>query len=173
MGLYVGYHGTNVLAAEKIISSQKFILSTGEDEWLGIGVYFFWDADDAGWWCADCLKLKTYTVLQADLEASTVVDFVHRRGDLESFKKFCNQVKDKSSKMGNGKKRQNYMGLAIKMMVALQKPDIIIGGFDQNRKIWFNNAELKSKFPLVVSQVQMCVLNRDCIKNISVYKEVV
>lgn len=59
------------------------------------------------------------------------------------------------------------------MMLESNKPDIIIGGFDQNRKFWFTQKPLKDKFPLVCCQIQYCVLNQKCIKQINICKEVV
>jgi hypothetical protein len=39
----IGYHGTNVQAAQRILSSG-FQVSRNEYDWLGDGAYFFQDA---------------------------------------------------------------------------------------------------------------------------------
>lgn len=170
---YIGYHGTDKEAAQGIVSSQKFIPSSAEDEWLGEGVYFFWDPDDSHWWCTDISGLKSYVVLQARLNAASIIDLVHKRSDQEEFKKLCDRVQHMSAKMPNGNIRKNYMSLALKIMVKEIKPDIIIGGFDQNRKFWFTNYDKRLKFPVIPLQVQLCVLKSKCIENITVYQEVV
>lgn len=36
---FTGYHGTNLNAARKIVSSN-YEISIGDDEWMGNGVYF-------------------------------------------------------------------------------------------------------------------------------------
>jgi hypothetical protein len=169
---FTGYHGTDKSAAVNIMETKNFHPSIEEDEWLGKGVYFFWDPDDSQWWCTDYSKLTCYVILKADLSASKIIDLVHRRRDQENFSILCNKVKNKSAKKSNGELRKNYMSLALKYMVSEIKPDIIIGGFDQNRKFWFTKEEDRRKFPLTPLQIQFCVLNRNCIGNISVYQEV-
>jgi len=37
---FTGYHGTNLIAAKNIVSSN-YEISKGDDEWMGNGVYFF------------------------------------------------------------------------------------------------------------------------------------
>lgn len=44
----LGYHGTNLTAAEKILK-DGFRPSTNKYDWLGRGVYFFQDAPDRAW----------------------------------------------------------------------------------------------------------------------------
>lgn len=168
----LGYHGTDCMAADSILGSQQFKFSNREDDWLGQGVYFYYADGDARWWCLDVKKWNRYVILQAKLEATTVVDLAHSPEDGELFRRFCETVKNKSEKMGNGSKRRNYMSLAIKIMARITKPDIIIGAFDENRRFWFTREELRKKFPLILSQLQICVCNHSCIKDISVLEEV-
>lgn len=44
-----GYHGT-AQSRFKSIQREKFRLSTGDKEWLGPGVYFFAEYENAVWW---------------------------------------------------------------------------------------------------------------------------
>ena len=172
MTAYIGYHGTDKNAAKLIVDSQKFRPSLEDDEWLGKGVYFYWDIDDARWWCTDYKKLDAYAVLHSRLPAGVVVDLVHSRSDQENFRIFCDKVKSKSERLPNGKKRRNYMSLALELMIRLKPPDIIIGAFDENRKFWYTAKDLKDKFPIIVSQIQICVLNAGCISDTYIYEEV-
>ncbi len=170
---YIGYHGTTNDNATKILKDKNILPSRDEDEWLGEGSYFFYDAADAHWWCREYKKLKEYTILKADVEAKTIIDFVHSREDQLNLWKLCEIVKSKSNKMSNGKIRKNYLSLAIKAMVKTSKPDIIVGGFDQNRMFWYKtNSDQAKKFPLIVMQVQICVLNKTCIKDLTKHMEV-
>ena len=43
----IGYHGTVKTSAEKILSSKEFIESNNDNEWLGHGIYFFADIENA------------------------------------------------------------------------------------------------------------------------------
>lgn len=169
---FIGYHGTDNLSANSIVSTQTFHPSIKEDEWLSKGVYFYWDMDDAHWWCTCVKSLTRYTVLIAKINGNEIVDLVHNRKDQLQFKQFCDMVAKKCDRLSNGRKRSNYMSLAINIMIKNKPPDIIIGSFDQNRKFWFASKEMKDKFPLVTGQIQICVLNLSCISDVSVFKEV-
>ena len=46
----VGYHGTIKTNAEKILSSGIFKESNEKDDWLGHGIYFFADVENAIKW---------------------------------------------------------------------------------------------------------------------------
>lgn len=175
MPSYVGYHGTTKESSKKIMKSKNFLKSRGEDEWLGPGVYFFEDEEDSHWWCKVRKKLISYSLIRVYLTPNIVINFVSSKRDVENFKRFCSMVKSRSSKKSDGIKRDNYMSLAIKLMLKYEehRPDMIIGGFDRNRSmIWFEKLELKKKFPLEFCQVQYCVLNDKCISEIDIFKEV-
>lgn len=52
----IGYHGTTLSKAEKIIRERFFIKSTKDTEWLGEGIYFFPDIANAIWWAKNASK---------------------------------------------------------------------------------------------------------------------
>lgn len=168
---YIGYHGTNSEAAEAICETQTFKLSRKEDEWLGEGVYFFCDCEDAIWWCKKNQEQfsSTYSVLEAIIHAENIIDLSHSYNDMKVFKTFCLIVKEKSERMTNGEKRKNYISLALKLMVTKIKADIVIAAFDCNRGFWLEGMSTKQrdmfvkKFPIIVTQVQICVKNKECI----------
>ena len=45
-----GYHGTSKEYAENILNNQRFLPSIGEKQWLGQGIYFYPDFQDALDW---------------------------------------------------------------------------------------------------------------------------
>lgn len=45
-----GYHKTRVDRAAKILKYKCFPISTGNDKWLGDGIYFWDDLENAKWW---------------------------------------------------------------------------------------------------------------------------
>lgn len=170
MAKYVGFHGTDTEAADKILSSLKFKASPPETSWLGPGVYFFSQYADALWWCTHVKGLPEdkFEILQVDLTPEKVIDLCANPDDAQNFKKFCDLVTNRCERLSNGKRRENYVPLALKLMMqrTKDKPDMIIGAFSQNRNFWFTNESDKEKFPLVIAQVQYCVLNKNCIRNI-------
>ena len=45
-----GYHGTTSESANNIIKEGKFDISRSDTEWLGEGIYYYFDIDDAYKW---------------------------------------------------------------------------------------------------------------------------
>ncbi len=48
-----GYHGTNKEYAENILNNQRFVPSIGEKHWLGHGIYFYPNFEDALNWAKE------------------------------------------------------------------------------------------------------------------------
>lgn len=48
--IIAGYHGTSSESADNIIATNKFELSQGDKEWLGSGIYFYLNYEDAVLW---------------------------------------------------------------------------------------------------------------------------
>ena len=45
-----GYHGTSLVAAQSIVNDKKFEISCSDKEWLGNGIYFYFEINDAMEW---------------------------------------------------------------------------------------------------------------------------
>lgn len=45
-----GYHGTTLDNANKIINEESFLLSNSDKDWLGSGIYFYFNINDALAW---------------------------------------------------------------------------------------------------------------------------
>ena len=45
-----GYHGTTLDNANKIINEGSFLLSNSDKDWLGSGIYFYFNINDALAW---------------------------------------------------------------------------------------------------------------------------
>lgn len=174
---YIGFHGTTTENAEKILAEKKFNQSKKLDEWLGKGIYFFAYPEDAEWWCKEYKKLiqpNEYTILQVEIVVESVLDLLGSKENIERFKRFCDLVKRKSPTLPDGRLRSNYMSLAIAVMMKNQnyRKDMLIGGFEQNRKMWYKKeSQERNKFPIMIAQIQYCVQYNSCIKNIVKYEK--
>ena len=172
---YIGYHGTSHSAGSEILARQEFRDTTALDAWLGKGVYFFSDVRDAEWWCLSgthAHRIDQPMILQAELFPECVVDLLGSFSDVKRFRAFCELVKGKCARLPNGKPRENFMSLTINLMVKLHRPDMILAGFDQNRRHWYpQNTKQAKQFPILVAQIQYCVLNHECIHKIREYQE--
>lgn len=63
--ILTGYHGTDLTSAESIIKSRQYYLSTNDDNWLGDGIYFYFNFEDALNW------RKGKTVLHSLIKVNT------------------------------------------------------------------------------------------------------
>lgn len=169
----IGYHGTTKENAEIIILQQKMKPSTGYDEWLSRGIYFFTQVGDAKWWCSQ-RNYKEHSIIVADMECEEdfILNLVDDLEDIEMFSEVCMAVKDKSPRLPDGTRRKNYMQLAIDRMryvlrVKFNK-DIFMAKalFKENRKTKLKSVHF-DKFPIVYGQIQICVYNHDIIKSIT------
>lgn len=172
----VGYHGTERKNADSIIKTKKMNFSSGYDEWLGRGIYFFGDIADAKWWCKN-RKYSNHAIIKADFEFNNIViDLAMCRHDQENFQKYCDSVQKKSELLPNGKRRRNYMQLAINKLLEDSKNsehiiDAIIALFRENRCFWPNKTIYNNQFPCLIGQLQICVFNHDAIKQLSILNE--
>ena len=54
----IGYHGTTVEIAERLVDGESFAASDNDDDWFGKGVYFWEYAPKQAWWWATTFKKK-------------------------------------------------------------------------------------------------------------------
>ena len=64
--LITGYHGTTEERANEILMSKKYKVSKGEKEWLGTGIYFYPDINDAYNWRSCDTILHTIIKIEDD-----------------------------------------------------------------------------------------------------------
>jgi hypothetical protein len=74
----IGYHGTSVEAAERILSSG-FEISRNEYDWLGDGAYFFQDAPLRAWEWARKRFGDDAAVVGAEIDLTGCIDLVDVR----------------------------------------------------------------------------------------------
>lgn len=48
----IGYHGTTIEAAARLVDGDDFAPSDQDDEWFGRGIYFWEHAYQQAWWWA-------------------------------------------------------------------------------------------------------------------------
>lgn len=61
-----GYHGTTEEESQKILESNYFVPSEGEDNWLGNGIYFYSNLNDAYEWEKSEVILHTIIKINRD-----------------------------------------------------------------------------------------------------------
>lgn len=101
-----GFHGTSIENSKSILESS-FQMS-GESSWLGKGVYFFEDLENAfdgkanaKWWCSVCKKLRSYAILKACIASDNIFDMINDEDDKRRFEKLFVLLYDKHVSAGN------------------------------------------------------------------------
>lgn len=106
---FTGFHGTNDIDADAILSSE-FVPSTGMNEWLGDGVYFFigdtfcpienaknW-ANASAWDNINrCYKYNEYAILKAEIKPDRTLD-LREPADLRDYTHFKTEFTKKYRK---------------------------------------------------------------------------
>lgn len=103
-----GYHGTSKEYANKIINTQKFHRSNGNKEWLGSGIYFYCNFEDALDW-ARMRYNDDYAVIHAvvKINEDELIDFDSVRGQ-----KLINIILQSCMIAFSGKSQENQCALA-------------------------------------------------------------
>jgi hypothetical protein len=80
-----GYHGTDKKYGDEILRTKTFLPSQSDTDWLGKGIYFYIEADDAAKWCIDrnhknpmvlCVCVKTMSDEFLDYDTKEGEDIV-------------------------------------------------------------------------------------------------
>lgn len=185
------FHGTTVEAASKILNKQKFDKSNNEDDWLGKGIYFYENLNNAilynirKYYNAN-KDYPTYynlqyarKVLVIDVEYSDedIVDF----NEIENLQKLLGLWKmfyDRVKHNDEYKKLKYKDGYMINWL--LENTD-----FFKGCKIFKNTFNLdlrfrrkinkifnkKTRIGYDLNQIFWCIINDDCINNIYEYDE--
>ena len=171
-----GYHGTDITCGDTILSSNKFLVSRDDEEWLGDGVYFFQYPADAKWWCSSIKILTDYYVLVAPLESDLNYVFdLDNPEDIIHFQEYAQKLGNRFKTRRDGEVRKLYNAVIIKQIQAtfkikgLKPFAIITGSFNQNRLFPVLSDK---RFNVKPKQVQYCVCDQQCIKGIAVKEKV-
>lgn len=169
----VGYHGTIKTNAEKILSSKNFIESNNDDEWLGHGIYFFADIENAIKWANERASRykESAIVLSVDIKCDADkyldLDYKVNRDKVSLFMKDIleKRGKDLSFCKRDEEKRCISFNLYKKMC------NIDVMGFSFFRKIKKGNSLDRDLLGLSsIPEKQICVSNHLCISNIKIVR---
>lgn len=169
----IGYHGTVKSKAEKILSSKNFIESSNDNEWLGHGIYFFADIENAIKWADE--RANRYkepaVVLSANIECISSnylnLDYQANRNKVSSFIKDILARADKN--LSFYKRDDEKRCVAFNLYKKFFGIDVI--EFSFSRKTKKGHSEEKDLLGLnSIPKKQICVSNQQCISNIKVVR---
>lgn len=72
----VGYHGTSVDIAARLVDGHPFGSSANDDDWLGHGIYFWEYAPQQAWWWACRRHSKSPAVIGAMIRLGRCLDLL-------------------------------------------------------------------------------------------------
>ena len=73
----IGYHGTDAVSAERLVSGEDFAPSDQDDEWFGKGIYFWEHAFKQAWrWARDHKKYSQPAVIGAVIRLGNCFDLL-------------------------------------------------------------------------------------------------
>lgn len=175
-----GYHGTTITSAKNILKNKMFLPSESDFELLGTGIYFFeYDIQQAVYWCKVAQRYPEWTVLKCDLEFKKLLDLTNRKyfdlfvkyfeKSIVTIKKYVEKdlpnLIDTAKSLRIMKKlsteeieRQLLLGYFIDLLAEKGEIDGVKAfvEFDPSKRIG----------NIILTQVQICVKNHNCIKSI-------
>lgn len=168
------YHGTSLENANKICKSSNdidFKISCKDNEWLGSGVYFFDNKQDAMDWSVKVRKFEEIGIISAMITAdeNKVLNLISNNTDIEIFLNTLKKVRLESNKFKDKNINTNYVSLEIKILVAAKKYDVIKAIFKPDIRL--KNAMNNMPNSMLIGRIQICVVNISCISNCKVIME--
>jgi hypothetical protein len=177
MDKIIGYHGTTNNCIDSI-KRLGFIPSIKDNEWLGMGIYFFEDDFHAFKWCVDKYRkqysdkfyiedfknkmgiLKSDIIIQSDRIFD--LDKIEYRSVFEHIVKKLSDIEECRDKIIDNPNVTCFVIDHMFRKIGLEnKYDVVKNTF----KINFENYKReKIKIRSAVSQVQICVKNKEVIK---------
>lgn len=153
--LLAGYHGTKMSSAESILRNHHYNLSNGEKDWLGSGIYFYYEIEDAyNWRDTDAIL---HSIIR--IEDREYLDIQSDEGK-ELFRKMCEVIYD-----AQGKQYSQQRDMAQKNQCA-----VINMVWDNSPEIKVISEEFPSEKNLVITLTdvrprrrEFCVRDNSCI----------
>lgn len=152
-----GYHGTKKELADSIINSKSFLLSKGDEQWLGDGIYFYPDFGDAFNWKYDEKEAAVESVIHVIVKIN---DDEYLDLDDDDAKRMFSSLLDELAKSADVKptgiqKNQNAVCKAI--WEKTPKLRLMMASFPRE----------KTKYPAMIDtrekRKEFCVRDNSCI----------
>lgn len=158
-----GYHGTTRDNAEHILSTRKFYLSKGEEEWLGSGIYFYPNLNDAYDWRESevilhaVIKIKEDEYLDLDTKDGkevyrNIINSLYNYTDEEMITKGIN--------ISNNNIIKNQCAVANVLWDTFSEMKVIFASFHKER------TQITTMIDARIERREFCVRDNDCIVSI-------
>lgn len=167
----VGFHGTTRKKAQRIIRDGEFEVSTGNKHWLGTGIYFYTELDEALAWKGSNGRQNTDTVLMAIINVPDKyvmdIDDSSQRTKVSEFLKILEDSFDhrEGTLKINGTTQENQCALANMLWDDNPRLNVLIGRFRKGLRKAMTLTDVR---PL---RKEFCLRNGRYIRHIHVIKK--
>lgn len=159
---FTGFHGTTENRAKIVMRTSNFIASCGQEEWLGIGVYFFEDDIKQAYnFCVKARKYNFWKILVSKVVCENIVIDLMQSEYYEKFSELAQRVKTRYKSTADGNKiRMLNNSVIMDIMYRVLPYDAVRGAFKVPSTSPACNTNIE------YFQIQLCVRNKTCIKSI-------
>ena len=158
---FTGYHGTNKESADAILNDKGFLISKGEEHWLGDGIYFYPDFGDALNWKYEASDSEVEAVLHTIIR---VEDDEYLDLDNEEAKKLFRRLLDELANSADVKPtgiQRNQNAVCKAIWEKTPKLRLMMASFPRE----------KTKYPAMIDtrekRKEFCIRDNSCIVYLS------
>lgn len=157
--LITGYHGTSIKSAKAIIKEKRFNFSSDNKAWLGSGIYFYPNIQDAFDW----KKSKAILHVVINVRKDKILDIDTERGN-QIYKKAYNFIKNRTSLDMDNKAQENQCAVMNLIWDTNPKFDVIMCLFPKSK------TEMSTLHDVREKRKEFCIRNSKLIKKISLFR---
>lgn len=157
-----GYHGTTLSNANKILKDGKFKLSRSNTEWLGKGIYFYFDINDAYYWREN--EAIMHSVVKIDPSEYLDIDTQVGMEIFNDILEFISKTQRESFKNSNNI-QQNQCAVMKALWNSYPKLKVISASFPKER------TKIKTLLDKRPRRKEFCVRNNNYIKYTQLIKK--
>lgn len=160
-----GYHGTTLENAEDILKEGEFKISSGDKEWLGDGIYYYFNISDAlNWKNAEAVL---HSVVKIDDTEYLDIDTEIGANIYNQMIEYISSVQDKKVDDSNESYQKNQCAVMRILWDSYPKLKAVAAAFSPQRTKYRTLLDKRPK------RREFCVRNNDCIKYTQLIKGVV
>lgn len=165
---YTLYHGTSASSADNIMKHNFQIKKSRSDHWLGNGIYFYDDYENAYLWAKKKFKLKNTSIIIAYTDIDNVFD-LDRKSNYNTFMRYTDEIMLDMELNGVNTGDMNNLEVRCLIFDCFKKiAEIKAIAYTFNLDLQFGKG--KNKFlRLGKNEKQICVYDISILKNIRVY----
>lgn len=158
--ILTGYHGTTEESAQSILKNKEYSISSGKTEWLGEGVYFYFEYHEAVKWTV-LKKYSSPAVLHNIIHVNDneYIDLDEKEGK-DLFQSVIDRFCESGVPIDNTKEQQNQCAVANEIWKRCKECKLMMGTFHSEKR------KMRTLTDPRPTRREFCLRNSDPIKSI-------